>query len=76
MERVWIGAATVAAVVALAACSSAPRPACQCPKPVAYSDAMIKKITAALKALPPDSVLQQAMSDYENERYVLRACAR
>jgi hypothetical protein len=35
---------------------------------------MIEKITAALRALPPDNVLQQAMADYEDERDALRIC--
>ena len=69
------GAAALAAVLVLAGCSSMGTTACQCPKPVAYNDATIKAITAALKALPPDSVLQAAMDDYEDERYNLRHCA-
>ncbi len=48
--------------------------ACGCPKPVHYNEATIKAITAALKALPPNSVLQAAMDDYEDERYNLRHC--
>lgn len=55
-------------------CSSTQSTACQCPKPVSYDDATIKKITAALRALPADSVLHQAMDDYEDERDDLRAC--
>jgi hypothetical protein len=41
---------------------------------VAYDDATIKKITAALRALPSDSVLHQTMDDYEEERDDLRQC--
>ena len=48
--------------------------ACRCPKPVAYDDATIRKITMALRALPPDNVLHQAMDDYEDERDDLRIC--
>ena len=47
---------------------------CQCPKPVAYDDATLKKITKALRALPTDNVLHEAMDDYENERDDLRFC--
>jgi hypothetical protein len=70
-----VGGAALAAVLVLAGCSSVGSTgACQCPKPVAYNEATIKAITAALKALPPDSVLQAAMDDYEDERYNLRHC--
>lgn len=55
-------------------CTGMPSAACRCPKPVAYDDATIKKITIALRALPPDNVLHQAMDDYEDERDDLRAC--
>jgi hypothetical protein len=58
----------------LAGCGSALSTACQCPKPVAYDDATITKITAALRALPSDNVLHQAMDDYEDERDALRIC--
>jgi hypothetical protein len=47
---------------------------CRCPQPVHYSDAEIKAISAALRALPDNNPLQQAMSDYENERDNLRIC--
>jgi hypothetical protein len=47
---------------------------CRCPPPVHYSDAEIKAISAALRALPDNNPLQQAMSDYENERDNLRIC--
>ncbi|HJU15705.1 MAG TPA: hypothetical protein VJ770_04480 [Stellaceae bacterium] len=47
---------------------------CRCPPPVHYSDADIKAISAALRALPQNNPLQQAMSDYENERDNLRIC--
>jgi hypothetical protein len=58
----------------VAGCSTAGSTACQCPKPVAYDDATIEKITAALRALPQDNVLQEAMDDYEDERDALRIC--
>jgi hypothetical protein len=69
----------VASVLLLMLISGCSTPAttggvCQCPKPVAYDDATIKKITQALRALPPDNVLHQAMDDYEDERDDLRAC--
>jgi hypothetical protein len=47
---------------------------CRCPQPVHYSDAEIKAISAALRALPDSNPLQQAMSDYEEERDNLRIC--
>jgi hypothetical protein len=68
------GAAALAAVLVVSGCSGMGSTACQCPKPVAYNDATIKAITAALRALPPNSVLQAAMDDYEDERYSLRHC--
>ena len=46
----------------------------RCPVPVAYDDATLKKIQAALDALPKDNVLHQAMTDYETERDNLRMC--
>jgi hypothetical protein len=45
----------------------------QCPKPVAYDEATLKKISQALRALPPNNVLHQAMEDHENERDDLRS---
>jgi len=46
----------------------------RCPVPADYDDATLKKIQAALDALPPDNILHQAMSDYETERDNLRMC--
>ena len=66
--------AAFALVFVTVGCSSAASTVCQCPKPVAYDDATIKKITKALRGLPPDNVLHQAMDDYEDERDDLRAC--
>jgi hypothetical protein len=65
--------AALAAVLIVAGCSSTAS-TCQCPKPVAYDDATLKKITKALRALPSDNVLHEAMDDYENERDDLRFC--
>jgi hypothetical protein len=48
--------------------------ASKCPKPMVYDEASLKQIQAALKALPPDNVLHQVMTDYENERDDLRFC--
>ena len=48
--------------------------ASKCPKPIVYDDASLKKIQAALKALPADNILHQVMTDYENERDDLRFC--
>jgi len=46
----------------------------RCPKPIIYDEATLKAISAALKALPPDNILHQAMTDYETERDDLRFC--
>ena len=67
-----VGVAVVAGCASTG--SSTVSTACRCPKPVPYNEATIKAITAALKALPPNSVLQAAMDDYEDERYNLRHC--
>lgn len=82
-------AAGLAALLGLAGCAPSPAPAtpfsaaiaketreglCRCPQPVHYSDAQIKAISAALRALPGNNPLQQAMSDYEDERDSLRIC--
>ena len=69
-----IGLAAAMSLLFLAGCGSALSTACQCPKPVAYDDATITKITQALRALPPDNVLHRAMDDYEDERDELRIC--
>jgi hypothetical protein len=62
------------ALIAAAGCSGMRTTACQCPKPVAYDDDTLTKISQALRALPEDNVLRQAMEDYENERDDLRFC--
>jgi hypothetical protein len=64
----------LAAVVALVGCTTARPTACQCPKPVAYDEHTLKRISQALRSLPADNVLLQAMEDYENERDDLRFC--
>ena len=64
----------LAAMLALVGCSTGRSTACQCPKPVAYDDETLKKISQALRALPSDNVILQAMEDYENERDDLRFC--
>ena len=69
-----IGLAAAMSLLFLAGCGSAVSTACQCPKPVAYDDATLTKITQALRALPPDNVLHRAMDDYEDERDELRIC--
>ena len=61
-------------LLAVGGCSIGRSTACQCPKPVAYDDATLHEISQALRALPPDNVLQRAMEDYENERDDLRFC--
>jgi hypothetical protein len=66
--------AVFAALLGMAGCGGTRSTACQCPKPVAYDEETLKKISQALRALPPDNVLRQAMEDYENERDDLRFC--
>ena len=61
-------------VLAIVGCSTAQSTACQCPKLVVYDENTLSKISQALRALPPDNVLLQAMEDYENERDDLRFC--
>jgi hypothetical protein len=73
-SRVLMRSAALAAVLIVAGCGSTGSTACQCPKPLAYDDATLKKITKALRALPADNVLHEAMDDYENERDDLRFC--
>ena len=67
-------AEAIVAILVLTGCSVAHDTSCKCPKPVAYDDATLKKISQALRALPSDNVLHQAMEDYENERDDLRFC--
>ena len=73
-SRTIIGCVTLAAVLLLSGCANTRTTACRCPQPVHYDDQTIKKITAALRALPADNVLHQAMDDYEDERDDLRIC--
>jgi len=72
--RAGIGVAALAGLLVMVGCSSTRSTACQCPKPVAYDEATLKKISEALRALPADNVLHLAMEDYENERDDLRFC--
>ena len=74
VSKVGIAAGMLSALLGISGCTTASSAGCQCPKPVAYDDEMLKKISQALRALPPDNVLQQAMEDYENERDELRLC--
>jgi len=74
LSKLGKGVAALSAVLALAGCSSTRTGACQCPKPVAYDEPTLKRISQALRALPADNVLHQAMEDYENERDDLRFC--
>ena len=70
--RAW--AALTAALLVSGCGISRGATATRCPKPVAYDDATLKQISAALRALPPDNVLHRVMEDYENERDDLRFC--
>jgi hypothetical protein len=74
VSRAELGAAVVATALIVAGCGGTRSTACQCPRPVAYDEATLKKISQALRALPSDNVLHQAMEDYENERDDLRLC--
>lgn len=75
LSRRGLGFAAIGTALLIASCSGAGGSgACQCPKPVAYDDATLKKISEALRALPADNVLHEAMEDYENERDDLRFC--
>lgn len=70
------GAALTLLVLLLTAggCSSAGEQVCKCPQPITYDDATLKKIEKAREKLPRDSILQQILVDYENERDDLRFC--
>ncbi|HEY1259127.1 MAG TPA: hypothetical protein VGF34_07740 [Stellaceae bacterium] len=72
--KAGLAVTALAAILAASGCSSSSQTACQCPKLVAYDDATLKKISQALRALPADNVLHQAMDDYENERDDIRFC--
>lgn len=67
------------AALALAGCSGAgagsnDRAERKCPVPVRYTKQQYDEIQKALQALPKDSILLQAMQDYEQERDDLRFC--
>ena len=72
--KVWMGIATLIAMMVVTGCNTTRSTQCRCPKPVAYDEATLQKISQALRALPSDNVLHQAMEDYENERDDLRFC--
>lgn len=74
VSRAGIAAGVLSALLGTSGCSIAPSSACHCPKPVAYDEPTLQKISQALRALPSDNILQQAMQDYENERDELRLC--
>ena len=73
-SRARTGIFTLTALLLAAGCNGTRSPECRCPKPVAYDEATLQKISQALRTLPPDNVLHQAMEDYENERDDLRFC--
>jgi hypothetical protein len=74
VSKAGVVAGVLSALLGMTGCSTAQSGPCQCPKPVAYDDETLKRISQALRALPPDNVLQQAMEDYESERDELRFC--
>jgi hypothetical protein len=73
-SKMGISFTALATALLMAGCSGGRSTACQCPKPVAYDEVTLKKISQALRALPSDNVLHQAMEDYEYERDDLRFC--
>jgi len=75
-SSVRVRVVALVALITAAGCSGTTTTACQCPKPVAYDDDTLTKISQALRALPEDNVLRQAMEDYENERDDLRFCPK
>jgi hypothetical protein len=66
----WYAGMALAVAMLAGGCSHASR----CPVPVHYDSATLKQIEKAREALPKDSVLQQVLIDYENERDDLRFC--
>jgi ABC-type glycerol-3-phosphate transport system substrate-binding protein len=76
------GFAALGAALALAACGGGGGPGAasgdrverKCPVPVHYTKQQYDEIQKALTALPKDSILLQAMQDYEQERDDLRFC--
>jgi hypothetical protein len=73
--------AALAALLLLGGCGAVARhPAtgqvCRCPQPIHYSDTQLKAIEKAREALPRNSILQQVLVDYEDERDDLRFCGR
>jgi hypothetical protein len=73
-SRAGVSVVTLAALLILTGCGTTHSTACRCPKPVAYDEPTLKKISDALRELPAENVLHQAMEDYENERDDLRFC--
>jgi hypothetical protein len=73
-SRAGMRVVTLVAILLVAGCGTTRSNACRCPKPVVYDEPTLKKISEALRALPAESVIHQAMEDYENERDDLRFC--
>jgi hypothetical protein len=73
-SKACTGIFTLAVMLLAAGCNGTRSTECRCPKPIAYDEPTLKKISQALRALPADNVLHQAMEDYENERDDLRFC--
>jgi hypothetical protein len=71
----WQAGAALGVVLLAGGCSGLGLgQACKCPKPIVYDTATLKKIEKAREALPRDSILQQVLMDYEDERDDLRFC--
>lgn len=73
-----VALSVLATALFLAACGSGgadpERAAHKCPVPVHYTKQQLDDIQKALEKLPKDSILLQAMQDYEQERDDLRFC--
>ena len=76
--RWYLGLAVVGTslLLSLVGCGGHQVPGLKCPQPIAYDNATLKKIEKAREKLPRDSILQQVLVDYENERDDLRFCSK
>lgn len=68
---VWLLAVAVA-LSPLAACTATP--VAVCPEPVVYTLAEQQAVAAELRAIPAPCVTCRFMTDYAQERAMLRAC--
>ena len=68
-SRAGIGVAAVAVLLVISGCDSTRSTASQCPKPVAYDEATLKKISEALRALPPGGTMTRAQPAIKQEAH-------